>query len=175
VIFLPLQFQTELKPEHVREATAAIFWRQTLGQPLSLLGFLVLVAVALGVFVALVPGWTWWWYAVSLGLMIAVVFGVLAMASRYYQELALHNFSRFKDAPVRVSLEQGAYRYEAAWGEGAIEWTRFQSLWCLKNAWVLLQHVENGASVVLPVLDLDGASKTFLKERMAQVGAQVRD
>jgi hypothetical protein len=158
----------------VKEATSGIFWRQAVGQPLSVACMLVLFSAALGVIVATVPGLPWWWYLGFGVLMSLTGLGALAIAGRYYQELALRNFSRFKDEPVRIILDQDAYRYEAAWGAGVIEWSRFQSLWCLKNVWVLLQHAENGASVLLPAADLDGDARLFLRARMAEVGARVR-
>jgi hypothetical protein len=171
---MPLQFQTEIKPSHVKGATAGIFWRQTVGQPVSIVCLLVLFAAAQGIIMATVRGLLWWWYAGFAVLMAATGLGALFIVGRYYQELALRNFSRFKNEPVRVSLDQDAYRYEAAWGAGAIEWSRFQSLWRLKNVWVLLQHAENGASVLLPAADLDGDARIFLKDRMAEAGATVR-
>lgn len=171
---MPLQFQTEIKPAHVKGATSGIFWRQTVGQPLSLVCLLVLFAAAQGILMATVRGLGWWCYAGFAVLMAATGLGALFMVVRYYQELALRNFSRFKDEPVRISLDQDAYRYEAAWGAGAIEWSRFQSLWTLKNVWVLLQHAERGASVLLPAADLDKDARGFIKARMAEAGATVR-
>jgi hypothetical protein len=171
---VPLQFQTEIKPQHVKEATAGIFWRQTVGQPVSIACLLVLFAVAQGVIMATVRGLLWWRYAGFAVFMAATGLSALFMVGRYYQELALRNFSRFKDEPVRVSLDPDAYRYEAAWGAGAVEWSRFQSLWTLENVWVLLQHAENGASVLLPAADLDGDARAYIKVRMAETGATVR-
>jgi hypothetical protein len=168
-----VQFSTEISPSHVREATAGIFWRQTAAQPLGLLGLAALLTVAESALLALVPGLAWWWYAVFLGLMLLTALGGLHAACRYYQALALRNFSRFKGAAVRVSMDREAYRYEASWGSGAIEWARFQSLWCLKNVWVLLQHAENGASVLLPAADLGPEARNFLKDRMALERARI--
>jgi hypothetical protein len=158
----------------VKAATAGIFWRQTVGQAAPVACIFVLFAVALGTIIAAVPGLLWWWYAGVAVLMAATGFCALFIAGRYYQELALRNFSRFKDEPVRISLDPDAYRYQAAWGSGAIEWTRFQSLWCMERVWVLLQHAENGASVLLPAADLDGDARDFLRARMVDVGAKVR-
>jgi len=171
---VPLQFQTEIKSAHVKDATSGIFWRQTVGQPVSVLCLLGLFAAAQGILMATVRGLVWWWYLGFAVLMAATGLGALFIVGRYYQQLAIHNFSRFKDEPVRISLDRDAYRYEAAWGAGAIEWSRFQSLWRMKHVWVLLQHAENGASVLLPAADLDGDVRGFLTTRMAEVGATVR-
>ena len=166
---MAVQFSTEITPGHVREATAGIFWRQSLSRPLGVLGLAALLAAAEAGLALVLPGLAWWWYLAFLGLMLLTALGGLHAACRYYQALALRNFSRFKGSPVRVSLEPDAYRYEASWGSGTIEWSRFQSLWCMKNVWVLLQHAENGASVLLPAADLGQEARDFLKDRMARV------
>jgi hypothetical protein len=168
---LSVQFSTEITPEHVREATAGIFWRHTASQPMAAPCLAVLLAAAEAVLVLVLPGLAWWWYGIFLGLMLLLAFGGLVAACRHYQRLALRNFARFQGAPVRVSLEPDAYRYEAAWGSGTIEWSRFQSLWCLERVWVLLQHAENGASVLLPAADLGPEARDFLKERVAAARA----
>lgn len=170
---MSVQFSTEITPEHVQEATAGIFWRHTAFQPLAALGLAVLLAAAEAVLLLALPGLAWWWYCVFLGLMLLLALAGLVAACRHYQRLALRNFGRFKGAPVRVSLEPDAYCYEASWGSGAIEWTRFQSLWRLKNVWVLLQHAENGASVLLPAADLGQEARNFLKDRLARAGTRV--
>jgi hypothetical protein len=170
---LPLQFQTEILPGHVREATAGVFWRHAAAQPKAVLGLLFLFGTAQALLWALVPALAWPWHAALASLMALSVWIVLASAERYYQGLASRNFSRFKGAPVRISLEEDAYCYEASWGRGTIAWSDFQSLWCLKNVWVLLQHAEGGASVLLPQGDLDPDARAFLKGRLAGVGAKV--
>ena len=171
---MPLQFSTELKPEHVREATTGIFLRQ-ISKPIIFAGVAVLFVAVQAILWVLVPALSWQWHTVLAALMAVSVGGAVLFAGLYYQELALRNFRRFKGAPVRASLEDSAYRYEAGWGSGSIEWTRFQSLWCLKGVWVLLQHSEGGVSVLLPAGDLDGEARDFLKARMARVGAKVLD
>lgn len=170
---MPLQFQAEILPDHVREATAGIFWRHAAAQPKAVLGLLFLLGTAQALLWALLPHLSWCWHAALAALMILSVWIVLASAERYYQGLASRNFSRFRGAPVRISLEESAYCYEAPWGRGTILWSDFQSLWCLKNVWVLLQHAEGGASVLLPQVHLDPDARAFLRARLARAGARV--
>lgn len=171
---MALQFRSELTPAHVREATAGIFWRQVT-KPLVLSGAAAVFAAAQGILWAVLPGFGWQWHAALAGMMSAGLAGGLAFASSHYQSLALANFARFKGAPVEASLERDSYRYAADWGSGSIEWSRFQSLWCLDGVWVLLQHAEGGASVLLPSADLDEEARGFLRQRMAEVRAEVLD
>jgi hypothetical protein len=169
---LALQFSTELKSAHIVQATSGIFWRQ-IAKPVVVLGCLVLLLSGQGILWAVEPALGWTWHAALALLMAVTVAGSLGFASRYYQDLALRNFERFKGAPVRVGLEEGAYRYEASWGQGSIEWSQFQSLWCLRDVWVLLQHADKGVSVLLPAADLDEEARNFIRARMAGVRAKV--
>jgi hypothetical protein len=171
---LALQFQTELKPAHVKEATAGLFRRQ-ITKPAVLLGVLALFAAVQALFWFLAPVFGAWWHAALAFLMALSIGGSVYFAGLYYEAVALRNFERFQGAPVRVSLEEACYSYEAPWGRGRIEWSRFQSLWCLGTVWVLLQHVEGGASVLLPSQDLDEEARAFLRARMARERAQVLD
>lgn len=169
---MPLSFQTEIKPVHVRAATAGIFWRQAL-QPLALgvLGaFWIGAHLTLQLLFATMP--------VSIHLSLALLFwgslaAVAQVASSHYQAEAERNFQRFEDAPVKVRLEDQGYGYDATWGRGTIPWGQFQSLWRFKAVWVLLQHEQGGASVLLPTEDLDDEAQAFLVERLRTAGAKV--
>jgi hypothetical protein len=171
---LPLQFQTEIKPAHVREATAGVF-RSQVTRPALLLGLAALLGLAQALFWVIAPVFDWKWRLALAGLMLLSVVCATAFAGIYYRELALKNFERFTGAPLRVRLEDAAYHYEAAWGRGELAWSRFQSLWCLKQVWVLLEHSERGASVLLPAADLDEEARVFIKSRLAREGARVMD
>jgi hypothetical protein len=170
---LPLQFQTEIAPEHVRAATAGIFWRQAL-QPIAL-GFLgVLWLGAHLSLAALFPKTPLFMHALLAFLLWGTVVGMALIARRHYEDLAAENFKRFEGAPVQVRLAADAYHYSAAWGQGQITWDRFQSLWCLKMVWVLLQHAQDGASVLLPAADLDEEARAFLVARIQEGEAELR-
>lgn len=169
---MPLRFTTELKPVHVRAATARIFRRQ-ITRPVVLGGTVFVFVAAQAIFWAAAPAFNWEWHTILGVLMIVLVAGTVAFADRHFQDLALRNFQRFKGCPVQVRLEDDRYCYEAQWGKGELEWSRFQSLWCLPEVWVLLQHAPNGLSVLLPAEDLDEEAKTFLKERMRAAGARL--
>lgn len=115
-------------------------------------------------------------WVLHLGLALLAwssLLGVAEVASRYYQGLALENFKRFEGAPADVQLTEEGYQYEAAWGRGRIVWDQFQSLWRLKEVWVLLQHAQGGVSVLLPVESLNAEAKVFLQDRLKAVGAKV--
>jgi len=169
---LPLAFQTEIKPAHVRAATAGIFWRQVL-QPMALGAvavFWVGAHLTLYVLFARMP----WSVHLSLALLFwGSLAAVAQVASQHYQGVAAQNFQRFEGAPARVSLDENAYAYDASWGQGRIEWGRFQSLWRFPTVWVLLQHAQDGASVLLPGESLDEEAKTYLVARLQAVGAKV--
>jgi hypothetical protein len=173
VLSVPLTFQTEILPAHVRAATAGIFWRQA-AQPLSLglLGVLWLGAhLSLAV---LFPGTPFFMHAL-LGLLLwGSVLGMAWVAKRHYEALAAENFKRFEGAPVDVRLEADAYHYSASWGQGQLAWDRFQSLWCLKDVWVLLQHAKDGASVLLPAVSLDDDARDFIVARLHENKAELR-
>jgi hypothetical protein len=170
---LPLRFQTEILPVHVRAATAGIFWRQLL-QPL--------VLALLGVFwlgahlslLALLPQAPWLMHVLLALLLLGSLSGVAWLASQHYQSLAQENFRRFEGAPVKVSLEEDAYHYQAAWGQGRIPWEQVQSLWRLKEVWVLLQHAQGGVSVLLPAASLDDEAREFLSRRLKAAGAELK-
>ena len=169
---MPLSFQTEIRPVHVRAATAGIFWRQAL-QPLALGGlgiFWIGAHLTLFVIFARLP----WTVHLSLALLFwGSLWAVAQVASQHYQSVAQLNFKRFEGAPVTVSLEEERYHYNALWGMGSIGWNEFQSLWRFKEVWVLLQHVEDGASVLLPAESLDAKAQAFILERFKQAGAKV--
>lgn len=169
---MPLKFQTELKPAHVKAATAGVFRRQ-LTKPAVLLGLLAFFLLVQGLFWVLAPVFGWWWHAALAVLMALSIGGATYFAGLYYEAVALRNFERFHGAPVQVSLEDAVYRYEASWGRGEIEWSRFHSLWCLRTVWVLLQHSEDGVSVLLPAEDLDEDARSFLKARLAREQVRV--
>jgi hypothetical protein len=172
VLPLSLNFQTEIKPKHVRAATAGIFWRQA-AQPviLVLLGVLWLGAhLSLAVLFPKTP----FFVHALLGLLLwGTVLGMAWVAKRHYEELAAQNFKRFEGAPVQVRLETDAYHYSANWGQGPIAWDRFQSLWCLKEVWVLLQHAKDGVSVLLPAVDLDEEARAFILARLQETKVEM--
>lgn len=165
-------FSVLIKPAHVRAATAGIFWRQAL-RPLSLgiLGvFWIGAHLTLQALFRSMP--------VGIHVSLALLFwgslaAVAQLASAHYQAEAERNFQRFEGAPAQVRLEADAYVYEASWGQGAIPWTQFQSLWRFNAVWVLLQHAQGGASVLLPTEDLDAEAQAYLVGRLTAVGAKV--
>ena len=169
---MALSFQTEIKPLHVKAATAGIFWRQAM-QPL-ILG-------ALGIFWAgahLTLAALFAHLPFSIHLSLALLFwgslwAAAQIASQYYQGIAQKNFQRFEGAPVMVSLEEELYHYNALWGQGSIAWEEFQSLWRFDEVWVLLQHAQDGASVLLPAESLDAEAQAFILGRFKAVGAKV--
>lgn len=167
-----LRFTALITPDLVRQATAGIFWRQALQWRLGLgLGGILVLAQLLLASALPQAGWALHGLLALLFLFSAASVGVVA--SRYYQGLALRNFERFKDAPLQVSLDDEAYRYSASWGQGSIEWGRFDSLWRFADVWVLLQHLAGGASVVLPLKDLSREAQAFILRKLAQTGAKV--
>jgi hypothetical protein len=105
------------------------------------------------------------------GLLAALTLATFAL---HYVRRAQRNFERFRGAPVRVRLEPEFYRYDAAWGNGALRWSEFQSLWRFRGVWVLLQHRPGGPSILLPAGALSLEARRFVMERLAGVGAQVR-
>lgn len=169
---MPLSFQTDIKPAHVRAATAGIFWRQAT-QPLAL-GVLGVFWIGAHLTLQLLfPG-----IPVSIHLSLGLLFwgslaAVAQVASAHYQAEAEKNFQRFEDAPVKVRLEPQGYAYEASWGQGLLPWGQFQSVWRFKAVWVLLQHVQGGASVLLPVEDLDAEAQAYLLQQLQAAGAKV--
>ncbi len=156
----------------MRAATAGIFWRQAL-QPWALgaLGlFWIGAHLTLQLLFAKMP--------LSIHLSLALLFwglllAVAQVASQHYQGVAAENFRRFEGAPVKVSLDGQAYRYDASWGQGSIPWGQFQSLWRFQSVWVLLQHAQGGASVLLPTEGLDADAQAFLIEQLRVAGAKV--
>ncbi len=170
---MALRFQTEILPAHVRAATAGIFWRQLL-QPLVLALLAVFWLGAHLTLAALFPQAPRLMHVLLALLLAGTLSGVAWMACRHYQRLALDNFSRFEGAPVQVSLDEDAYHYEAAWGQGRIPWDQVQSLWRLKEVWVLLQHAQGGVSVLLPAASLDDEAREFLVRRLQAAGAELK-
>lgn len=163
---MSLSFSTQISPQEVREATAGIFWRQvTQWRPLLALG--ALFVLAQGLLWALLPKGGWVLHGMLGLLLIISALSLAGFASRYYQALAQRNFERFNGAPVQVSLEEDAYRFEASWGQGALDWARFDSLWRFPNVWVLLQHAQGGASVLLPSRDLSPEAQAFIQQKFA--------
>lgn len=158
---LPLRFTFEITPEQVREATAGVFWRQ-LRQPRLLASLAGLWVLAQAMLWMALPRVGWAPHAL-LGLLLPFSAWCLAvLASRHYQGLALRNFGRIQGQAVAVSLDEDAYRFEAAWGRGAIPWQRFDSLWRFEGVWVLLEHSPGGASVLLPAASLDEEARMFI-------------
>ncbi len=162
---MSLQFSAQIDPPLVREATAGIFWRQV-SQPRLLAGVVALMLLAQALFWAVMPQASWVLHAMLALLLLISALSLGGFASRYYQDLALRNFERLKGAPVRVSLEEDAYRYEASWGQGAIPWAQFDSLWRFAGVWVLLQHQPGGVSVLLPVRDLSPEARAFIEAKL---------
>lgn len=169
---MPLVFNAELSNAHVREATAGIFRRQ-MSKPMVLGGLAGLFGLAQLLLWAVLPQAHWKLHVMLALLMLITMNAVFYLASRYYQDLAQNNFTRFQGQPARVRLEPDAYHYQASWGQGSIEWARFQSLWCFPGVWVLLQHAQGGVSVLLPAASLDEEARAFLKARLDEVKAQV--
>jgi hypothetical protein len=167
---LPLNFQTEIKAQHVRAATGGIFRRQIL-QPVVLglvAVFLLGMQLTLHVFFSFIPLYM---HVLLALLVLGSLGGLLWILQRHYESTALQNFSRFMGARVQVRLSDAAYRYSASWGQGEIAWGQFQSLWRLKDVWVLLQHTPGGISVVLPTADLDAEARDFLTARLRDARA----
>jgi hypothetical protein len=162
-----------LKPEHVREATAGIYRRQV-AKPLVIAGLIGLMAVAQGLLWAVAPSAPWGLHVMLGALLLFSVFGTLYTAGRYYESLAIRNFKRFEGQVAQARLDPQGYHYKAAWGSGTVPWARVDSLWCLAGVWVLLEHADQGVSVLLPVADLDAEAQAFLKQRLAERGALVR-
>jgi hypothetical protein len=157
----------------VRAATAGIFWRQAL-QPITL-GLLAVLWLGAHLCLAVLFPKTPFFIHTLLALLLwGTVGGTAWIAKRHYEDLAAENFKRFEGAPVQVRLEADAYHYSASWGQGQIPWDRFQSLWCLKEVWVLLQHAKDGASVLLPVTGLDEEARAFILARIAETKAELR-
>lgn len=165
---MSLQFTVEIEPSVVREATRGIFWRQvTRPRVLAGLGALLLLSQ---VFITLLfrahqDGNLLVRAALTL-LMLLSLGGLAEVAARHYVNLAQANFARFKGAPVAVSLDPDAYRYRSAWGEGAIPWEHFDSLWRFRGVWVLLQHSQGGVSVLLPAAGLSEEARAFITARL---------
>jgi len=167
-----LLLSVELLPEHVREATDGVFRRQ-LAKPVVLAGALGLLLICQGLLWAVLPWAGWWLHAMLFLLMVFSLLVAAVVAGRHFQNLALRNFQRFAGEPAQVRLDEQAYHYQASWGQGAIEWARFDSLWKLPKVWVLLQHQEDGVSVLLPTEALDDDARTFIQRKLAERGAQV--
>lgn len=170
---MPLQFQAKIEPVHVKAATAGIFWRQAL-QPLALaLAAVLWLGLHLTLWV-LFPTAPWFLHAGLALLLASTVGGAAWLAKQHFEGQALQNFSRFAEAPAMVGLEQEAYVYEAAWGQGRLPWDRFQSLWRFPSVWVLLQHSQGGVSVLLPSESLDDEAKAYILARLAETKADLR-
>jgi hypothetical protein len=167
-----LLLSVELLPEHVREATDGVFRRQ-LAKPVVIFGVLGLLLLCQGLLWVVLPQAGWWLHAMLFLLMAFSLLVAAVVAGRHFQNLALHNFQRFAGQPAQVRLDEQAYHYQAGWGQGAIEWARFDSLWRLPKVWVLLQHQEGGISVLLPTEDLNHEAQAFILRKMAERGAQV--
>jgi hypothetical protein len=170
---VPLSFQVNLKPEHVRQATAGIYRRQVL-KPVVIGGLLGLLAVIEGLFWAVLPQAPWSLRALLAVMAVLSVIGTLYTAGRYYESLAVRNFQRFQGQPAQARLDEEGYHYQASWGSGLVPWAKVDSLWCLPAVWVLLEHADKGVSVLLPVADLDAEAQAYLKARMQARGALVR-
>jgi hypothetical protein len=99
-------------------------------------------------------------------LLLFSALGLAVFAARYNEGLAVRNFTRFEGAPVQVSLEEDAYRFRAAWGEGSIGWSDFDSLWRFPGVWVLLQHRQGGVSVLLPADGLSDEARGFIERKL---------
>lgn len=168
---MPLQFSVEITPAEVREATAGIFWRQVTQWRL-LAGVIGLMLLAQATLWAVLPQAGWVLHAMLALLLLISALALGAFASRYYQALAQRNFERFRGAPVSVELDEEAYRYNAQWGQGAIPWATFESLWRFPGVWVLLQHSKGGVSVLLPTAGLDEAARTHILRKLGEHGAQ---
>jgi hypothetical protein len=173
---LPLHFQAQVTRAHVAESTRGIFWRQA-RQPkvLAVLAALLLLAQVLisALFRHNQDGNLLVRGMLTL-LMLLSILGVAELAARYYVGLAQANFKRIVEAPVSVRLDEDAYRFEAPWGAGTLPWSLFQSLWLFEHSWVLLQHAEDGASVVLPAAALDDEARAFLLRKLADVNGELR-
>jgi hypothetical protein len=163
----------ELLPEHVREATDGVFRRQ-LAKPMVLFGALGLLLLCQGLLWLVLPQAGWWLHGMLFLLMVFSLLAAAVVAGRHFQDLALRNFERFAGQPAQVRLDEQAYHYQASWGQGAIEWARFDSLWRLPGVWVLLQHQEDGVSVLLPTRSLDDEARAFILRKMAERGVQVQ-
>ena len=164
---MSLQFSVQILPQQVREATRGIFWRQvTQVRALLILAGLLLLMQAL--LWALIPQAGWILHVLLLILLLSSALALAFFAARYYEGLALRNFTRFQGAPVAVSLDEEAYRYQAAWGQGGIPWGDFDSLWRFNGVWVLLQHRQGGVSVLLPSDGLDEEARAFIVRKVGQ-------
>lgn len=170
---MSLTFEAELSPAHVREATAGIFWRQVT-KPVVLAGVVGLFWLAQLLLWAVLHARYPKLHVMLFLIMVATCLFLYLGASRHYIELALQNFKRFHGQPVQVRLEEDAYHYQADWGSGAIEWGQFQSLWCFPGVWVLLQHLPNGISVLLPAASLSAEAREFLLRKLQDLKAEVR-
>jgi hypothetical protein len=115
---------------------------------------------------AVLPQLPWSLHGLLGLLFLGSLLGLSFLLARHYEDQALRNFVRFKDVPVFVSLEPDAYRYRAEWGEGAIPWNAFDSLWRFAGVWVLLQHRPGGVSVLLPAEKLSEEARIFLLSRV---------
>lgn len=149
----------------MRQATAGIFWRQVT-QWRACLGLLGLFGLAQALLWAIMPQAPWPLHVGLGALLLATALSLAVFASRYYQGLALRNFERFHGRPVQVSLDEDAYRYSAGWGQGSIEWSRFDSLWRFPTVWVLLQHSRGGVSVLLPSRDLSPEARDLIEHQV---------
>lgn len=170
---MPLQFDAQVTESQVRQATSGIFWRQAL-QP-KLLGALAVFLLFGQLLLRAVLRQASWPLHAGLGLlMLLSVAGLAVVASRHYVGLALQNFQRIVGAPVRVRLDEDAYGFEAAWGQGRLPWAQFQSLWRFSSVWVLLQHAENGASVLLPLDAMDEEAQAFIVRKIEGVKGELQ-
>ncbi|HTB35359.1 MAG TPA: hypothetical protein VK842_10875 [bacterium] len=169
---MSLLLAVELLPEHVREATEGVF-RLQLAQPMVLLGAVGLLLLCQGLLWVVLPHAGWRLHGMLFLLMVFSLLVAAVVAGRHFQGLALRNFQRFAGQPAQVRLDELAYHYQASWGQGSIEWARFDSLWKLSKVWVLLQHQQDGVSVLLPTEALNQDAQVFILRKMAERGAQV--
>ena len=170
---VPLSFTVNLQPRHVRDATRGIFRRQVL-KPGVLAGLAGLLVLGQALLWALLPKAGGILHGMLAVLMLVSVWGALALAGRHYESLALSNFRRFEGQPAQARLDLEGYHYQANWGAGTVPWGRVDSLWCLPEVWVLLEHTDKGVSVLLPLADLDTEAQAYLKVRLRERGAELR-
>ncbi len=106
-------------------------------------------------------------------LLLTIVFAVWLLGV-HYEEIAEKNFQLFFGAPASVSFDEEAYHFQASWGSGSIAWKQFNSFWRLKSAWVLMQHLPAGFSVVLPLDQINQEVQTLILTKATQHAWQKR-
>lgn len=170
---MSFQFSTQISPAQVREATAGIFWRQALQPKMrwAVVALLLLGQVPITLLFRADQDGNLLVRAMLSLLLLFSLWCLAWVALQYYLGLAQKNFERIVAAPVQVSLDEDAYRFSADWGQGALEWSRFDSLWQFPGVWVLLQHAQGGASVLLPSQDLSPQAQAFIRAKLAKGSA----